>query len=188
MPRHKLVFVAFAALTALFVSLAWADNPNFDFAFAEFESGFSFIASEAKTLAAAESVDLAPAGPPGSNLIVTFREVGLGNTERVEYKASADGTAVYVCINGGDKNPHATNKTFASGLVDTFGSFTASRNGNIKGSLLLPPADKGTFSCPSGQSLVLVEVSFTDVAITDTTNGVSQGIPGTFKKTLVNLP
>jgi hypothetical protein len=188
MPRLKLVFAAVAALTALFVSLARADNPHFDYAFAALESSVSVVASEAKTLAAAESVDLALAGPPGSNLIVTFKEVGLGNAQRVEYNASADGTAVYACINGGGTNPRATNKAFVAGPVGSLGSFTAGHNGNIEGSLLLPPVDKGTFGCPPGQSLVLVEVSFADVAITDATNGVSQGIPGTFKKTLVTLP
>jgi hypothetical protein len=186
MRRHMLV-AAFAALAALIVSRAWADNPHFDFASAAFDSGFSLVTPEAKTLASA-SLDLAPPGPPGSNLIVSFREVGLGNTERVDYAAGAQGTAVYACINGGDKHPRATNKTIVTSLVGTSGSLTATGNGNIDGSLLLPPAGPGTLSCPRGHSLVLVEVSFTNVAIADTTNSVSQGIPGTFKKTLVNLP
>jgi hypothetical protein len=187
MPRHTLVVAAFAVLTAFFVARAWADNPHFDFADAAFDSGFSLVTLEAKTLPPA-SLDLAPPGPPGSNLIVSFREVGLGNTERVDYAAGAQGTAVYACINGGDKNPRATNKTIVTSLVGTSGSFTATGNGNVTGSLLLPPAVPGTLSCPRGHSLVLVEVSFADVAIADTTNGVNQGIPGTFKKTLVNLP
>lgn len=187
MLRRTLVIAAFVALTAVFVSRAWADNPHFDFASAAFDTGFSFLSLEAKTLEPA-SLDLAPPGPPGSNLIVTFREVGLGNTGRVDYAAGAQGTAIYACINGGDKHPRASNKTIVSSLVGTTGSFTATRNGHIEGSLLLPPPPPGALACPRGHSVVLVEVGFTNVAIADTTNGVNEGIPGAFKKTLVTLP
>jgi hypothetical protein len=37
-----------------------------------------------------------------------------------------------------------------------------------------------TNSRPPGQSLQLASVSYTNVAITDTTNGVTEPIPGTF--------
>ena len=51
----------------------------------------------------------------------------------------------------------------------------------------MPPLGPGSFSCPSGQDLVLASVSYTNVRITDTTNNVFKDIPGTFTLTLVNL-
>lgn len=39
-------------------------------------------------------------------------------------------------------------------------------------------ASTGRLSCPSGQTLQLALVSYTNVAITDTTNGVTEPIPG----------
>jgi hypothetical protein len=93
--------------------------------------------------------------------------------------ASADATATYVCVNRGGGNPSAQNKTTVAGPVSETGQFSSGKNGQVTASLTIdpPPSD---ISCPPGQSLELAQVSYTNVAITDVTNNVTEPIPGTF--------
>jgi hypothetical protein len=112
------------------------------------------------------------------NLIVSFREAGLGNRD-VTLVASAQATAVYQCINNGGKNPSAENKHSVVASVTNVGTFTP-KNGSVRGSLTLVPPGPGNFSCPSGQTLTLISVTYTSVRVTDTTNNVSVNIPGTY--------
>jgi len=116
----------------------------------------------------------------GTNLIVSFKEAGLGDNQLITYVASADATATYVCVNRGGANPSAQNKTTVSGPVSATGTFSSGKNGQVTASLTLNPPSAGGFSCPPGQSLQIAEVSYTNVAITDTTNNVTESIPGTF--------
>ena len=60
------------------------------------------------------------------------------------------------------------------------GTFSSGKNGQVTSSLTLNPPGPGSFSCPSGQSLQIAQVSYTNVAITDTTNDITEPIPGTF--------
>jgi hypothetical protein len=116
------------------------------------------------------------------NLIVSFKEAGLGNNALIAYAANADATATYACINGGGNHPKATNKETVNGPVTATGTFSSGKNGSISQSLTLEPPSPGSFSCPGGQTLVLASVSYTNVTITDTTNGVTEDIPGTFAR------
>ena len=116
----------------------------------------------------------------GTNLVVDFKEAGLGTNQLIRYTASADSTVTYVCVNRGGANPSASNKTTISGPVSASGSFSSGKNGQVTASLTLNPPGPGSFSCPSGQSLQIAQVSYTNVAITDTTNGITEPIPGTF--------
>jgi hypothetical protein len=114
-------------------------------------------------------------------LVVSFDETGLGNGN-VNYTLSANGAAVYACFNKGGKNPSATNKVGPSALDVAEGTFKA-KNGRVQGSLLAGPPGSGTFSCPSGQDMVLACVKYTNVVLTDTTNQVSPDeITGTFAR------
>jgi hypothetical protein len=108
-----------------------------------------------------------------------FKEAGLGTNQNINYVLSADGTATWVCVNKGGSNPSAQNKTTVNGPVSASGTFNSGKNGNVNGSLTLspPPSD---ISCPNGQSLQLASASYTNVVITDTTNNISEPIPGTF--------
>jgi hypothetical protein len=118
---------------------------------------------------------------PDGSLTVSFKEAGLGDNQLIDYRATADASATYVCVNNGGGHPSATNKTTVSGPVSKTGTFNSGKNGNITASLTLspPPAPApGDFSCPSGQTLQLAKVSYTNVAITDTTNGITASIPG----------
>lgn len=112
-------------------------------------------------------------------LTVSWKEAGLGDNQNISYVASADATATYVCVNRGGANPSAQNKTTVAGPVSAEGTFSSGKNGQITASLTVspPPSD---ISCPPGQSLQLAEVSYTNVSITDTTNGITETIPGTF--------
>ena len=117
----------------------------------------------------------------GANLVVSFKEAGLGTNQLINYTASADATATYVCVNRGGANPSASNKTTVSGPVSASGTFSSGKNGNVTASLtLMPPLPPATFSCPNGQRQATAQVSYTNVAITDTTTGITEPIPGTF--------
>ena len=109
-------------------------------------------------------------------LDVNFKEAGLGTNQLIDYVASADGTAVYVCVNGGNKNPSAANKETVNGPVTAAGSFSSGKNGQVTATLTLSPPSAGDFSCPPGQKLQVASVSYTNVTITDTTNGVSESL------------
>lgn len=107
-------------------------------------------------------------------LLVAFDESGLGN-ENITYSLTASATASYACINGGGKNPSAANKRTVAGQVTTGGTFQA-KNGRVMASLATGPLSAGTFTCPSGQRLVLASVSYTNIVLTDTTNGATRNV------------
>ena len=139
------------------------------------------LAPAAVALAAKPHYVSASAARSGDNLVVSFKEAGLGNNQLITEQASAFGTATYLCINGGGHNPSAANKRTVSGLVTRSGNFRSDKNGSVTGSLTINPPGPGDFSCPSGQRLTgPLNVSYTSVSITDTTNNVSTTIPGTF--------
>ncbi|MDP9225054.1 MAG: hypothetical protein M3P18_14640, partial [Actinomycetota bacterium] len=111
----------------------------------------------------------------GSNLVVNFKEAGLasGSVETITIDATA--TTTYECVNGGGKNPAASNKTTTVTHVSESGTFTADKNGNVVGSLTLSPptaADLG-FSCPPGQTVTFVSVTYSNISITDSTSGAT---------------
>ncbi len=117
------------------------------------------------------------------NLVATFKEAGLGTTVSTEtINLSADSTATYACINGGGNHPKASNKETVSGPVSNTGKFPV-RNGQTKGSITVAPTGPGSFSCPSGQKLVLAFVSYTNVTLTGLA-GDTANIPGTFSACL----
>jgi hypothetical protein len=122
----------------------------------------------------------ASASLSGTSLNVSFKESGLGNDQLITYVASASATATYVCVNRGGANPSAANKTTVTAPVSATGTFSSGKNGTISQTLTISPPGPGSFSCPSGQSLELAQVSYTNVSITDTTNDVTESIPGTF--------
>jgi hypothetical protein len=121
----------------------------------------------------------------GSTLVCNFKETGLesGSVETVACDATAETT--YECVNGGGKNPSASNKTTTVSDVGNTGTFPADKNGNIVGSVRVTPpsASQLGFSCPSGQTVTFVGVTYTDVSVTDTVTGASLNLPGTFSYT-----
>ncbi len=106
----------------------------------------------------------------GGALVVNWDEAGVGQ-QQVNYTLTADATAIYACINGGDNHPKASNKETTAGQVSAGGTFTPN-NGRVQQSLSAGPLSAGGFTCPSGQRLVLAKVTYTNIVLTDTTNNV----------------
>lgn len=120
------------------------------------------------------------------NLVCSFKEAGLGTTVTTEaVTCSADSTAVYACINGGNNHPKAANKETVGGPVSGGGNFPV-RNGQTTGSITVSPVGPGSFSCPSGQTLVLASVSYTNITLTGLA-GDTATVPGTLSKTFFNV-
>jgi hypothetical protein len=159
MARFARIAAVLAALilTLAFAAVAQADSPHF--------------------------VKASAAGPNNAGqLVVSFKEAGLGDNQLISYLASAEATATYACINGGENHPQAANKETVTEPVSATGSFSSGKNGSISQSLTLNPPAAAEFTCPPGQRRVLASVTYFDVAISDTTNGLTEGIPGTFSR------
>jgi len=121
------------------------------------------------------SAAFATSGSSGA-LVVAFDEAGVGQ-QQVDYSLHiTTATATYACINGGDNHPKAANKETFSSSVTTKASFQP-ENGRVQGSITVPAISAGSFSCPSGQSLVLASVSYSGITLTDLTNNVSTSVP-----------
>jgi hypothetical protein len=150
MRKVTLFLTAVGAATALAVPVAHADSPHFVRADGSLNSD--------------------------GTLDVSFKEAGLGTNQLITYVASADGTAVYVCVNKGGANPSASNKTTVSGPVSATGQFSSGKNGQVSAALTLSPPTSGDFSCPKGQTAAVASVTYTGVTITDMTNNVSASL------------
>ena len=113
------------------------------------------------------SVDTATGG-----LLINIDEAGVGQTT-VDYTGSFTASATYQCFNNGGKHPKAGNKETVGSTVTA--NFTENpTNGRVQASITVSgtPVAQGSFTCPSGQNLFLVDVSYTGT-LTDTTNTVS---------------
>ncbi len=126
------------------------------------------------------------------NLVVSWKEAGLGDNQLIDYQATAFATAECTCVTNSGRCPKAANKVTTSGEVSAFGSFSSGKNGNITASLTVepppcPPSDPPT--CGSGQHLVLSAVTYTDISLTDLTNGIpASGLPTSLSKTFFVCP
>jgi hypothetical protein len=156
MRRIYFAMAAATALVALTVGSAMAGPPQ--------TSGAHFMS-------ASGSVDSSGA------LVVSFDEAGVG-TSSITYTLTADATATYACINGGGNHPKAANKETHAGAATGGGTFEP-KHGRVTGALSAGPISAGSFTCPSGQRLVLAAVSYTNIVLTDTQNNVSVSIADT---------
>lgn len=125
----------------------------------------------------------------GDDAQVCFKEAGLGTNQQINYIASADGTATYVCVNSGGQCPNAANKVTVSGPVTTPATFSSGKNGSISQCLTLNAPGPGSFSCPAGQTLTLADVTFTNIKIRDDSFGIEKtATPSTLAATLFVCP
>ena len=97
-------------------------------------------------------------------LTVSGKEAGLGDEAQIHVVLSA--TAL--CINGGGNHPKAVNKA----SVSAAGDFPV-QNGKADWTLSVTATFQPECSPP-------MTVAFTDVTVTDTTNGLTKSFPGTF--------
>ena len=108
--------------------------------------------------------DTLTASRTANTLTVSGKEAGLGNEEQVHIEV----TATALCINGGGNHPKAVNKASVSA-----GENFPVQNGKANFSLSLT----ATFQ-PECQPPMTVE--FTNVTVTDSTNGITTTLKGTF--------
>jgi hypothetical protein len=104
------------------------------------------------------------ASSAGNTLTVTGKEAGLGDEAQIHVELSA--TAL--CINRGGNHPQAANKT----SVSAAGDFPV-QNGKANFTLTATATFQPECSPP-------MTVRFTDVTVTDTTNGLTHTFTGTF--------
>ena len=133
--------------------------------------GVAVVATAA--IAASPKFLRAPSASLGSpKVIVKWTEVGLGLTESVDYIASATAAARYQCVNRGNNCPAASNKEDVLSDLSVGGTFSVDKNGRISASMIIP-APPATLVCPGNQVVGVVSVVFTDIRLTDVTNGIS---------------
>jgi hypothetical protein len=113
------------------------------------------------------------------SLNVCFKIAGLGSNQTIDVTASAHADAVYACKNNGQQCPNAANKVNVQSDVSATGTFTSGKNGSIRASLTVDPPDT-TLTCPGGQKLVLVSVSYTNVTVSAPGANDCDPSPGTF--------
>jgi hypothetical protein len=141
MRRSAIVLVGALVVVALGAQASLADSPHF--------------------LSANSSISSSTGA-----LTVSFKEVGLGTTVATEQVTlSVDlATAVYQCWNNGGHHPKAGNKETVSESLETTGSFPV-RNGQTTGSISAGPPSQGDFACPAGQTLFLMEVTYSGITV-----------------------
>jgi hypothetical protein len=156
MKRTSILTLAVIALSSFMAITVWAASPHF------INCSASGVNSD-------------------GTLNACFKIAGLGDNQTLTVTASATATAVYGCLNHGQQCPNAANKISVQGNVSASGTFTSGKNGQITACLTVdPPPPPSTFSCPKGQDLVLVSVSYTNVSVSAPGAGSCNTSPGTF--------
>jgi len=137
---------------------------------ASFALLFTVVMSVGVVLADSANFHYANASANGLQLSVSFKETGLGNSGAsfVTIDVNADATATYQCFNNGGNHPKAGNKTTVNGPVGGAGNFPVT-SGQTTGVITVSLPGPGSFSCPSGQHLVLESGTFSNITITDVT-------------------
>jgi hypothetical protein len=152
--RLSVMVSAFAVAALGFATAATADSPHFLYANASVSSSTGA-------------------------LTVAFKDAGLG-TGVSSVKVTLHVTtarATYQCFNNGGKHPQAGNKETVSHSLTVTGNFPV-RHGATTGSLSAGPPDQGSFTCPSGQTLYLVDtVSYSGITVSDDTGNTANATP-----------
>ena len=149
-----------------------------------FVMAFAFLSpSQAQN---AHFVRAGAAGPDAAgNLVVSFKIAGLGDNQTITVTTSGNATAVYACQNNGGNFPSDPKKTAVSGPVSATGDFTSGKNGTVSNSLTLMPPPNTALTCPGGQHVVLVSVSYSNVQVSSP--GIGTVSLGTFSRTFFNI-
>jgi hypothetical protein len=117
--------------------------------------------------------------PTTGALTVNFHEAGLGANETVDITLTGEAHAVYQWFNHGGNHPQGV-----PFVVDTTfslsGTFTSDQNGQIDGSFTVNPPGLTEFLATNHAAnwVPSLSVAYTNVVVTDTTNGVSTADAG----------
>jgi hypothetical protein len=136
-------------------------------------SGVALAASSAYFVSASTSIN------SNGFLVVTFKEAGLTPGDSVTYNLSAYATAEYSCVSQGHGRKLSTAGTSAAQTVSSTATMDVGKNGRVVGGLAAAPPDPSGFSCPSGSSLQLANVTYTGVALSDMTTPLGASLTGT---------
>jgi hypothetical protein len=124
------------------------------------------------------------------DLEFNFKEAGLG-LGATDYLASADATTTCTCVNKGGQCPKAANKVTFSEEVSTEGTFSP-KHGTVSATLVVTAPEcpsSAPPTCGGGQTLKLSAITYTDISLADTTNGVSAtGLPSSQSATFFTCP
>ena len=113
----------------------------------------------------------------GGALTVAFKDAGLGTgVSSIAVTLNANATADYQCWNNGGKHPRAGNKETVEGPLSNTDDFPV-RHGQVTASLTVGPPSQGSFTCPSGQTLYLMSVTYSDIVVSDATGNSSGATP-----------
>jgi hypothetical protein len=154
-PMRKLssAVLAVVAMFVLGATTVLADSPHFLYANASIDSGGA--------------------------LTVAFKDAGLGTgLSSVKVTLHADANAVYQCWNNGGKHPKAGNKETVAGPLVNTGDF-AVNHGQVTASISVGPLGPGSFACPSGQTLYLMSITYSNIVVSDETGNSASATPST---------
>ena len=169
--RSAVLALAACAALAVGVTAAWAGFPNFKQADSTFDAGTTTKGGKPTAPTAGDSTRVLAAAAPSpvsAAIYVHFRATGInGSPTFVPY---ADGTQAWACGNNGGGWP-ADPKKF-EGPVNVLGSqlsVQADRNGRIiytGDELAIILSAPGGFSCPNGQTALLVGLNLSKLVLT----------------------
>jgi len=154
MKKLSILTCTMIALSGFVAITVWADSPHF-----------------LRTSASGVNSD--------GTLNVCFKIAGLGANESLTVTAGATADATYGCLNRGGQCPNAANKVNVQSDVSASGTFTSGKNGSITACLTVDPPPT-SLTCPGGQKLVLVSVSYTNANVSAPGAGTASVPPGTF--------
>lgn len=105
-------------------------------------------------------------------LCVSFKENDVG--KEIKFVLSAQGFANFECVHLGANNPVVASKETVAAFVSTDESIKP-KSGKIEATICIDKSfpTAGDFKCPFGQTLVLRSVTYKNIVLTDTTNGIS---------------
>ncbi|KAH7492907.1 hypothetical protein H9L39_02320 [Fusarium oxysporum f. sp. albedinis] len=103
---------------------------------------------------------------------VEWTETGLGNNQNINYRIEAGASSTWACfINAGK----ISNKQNFREPVEKSVTHNSGKNGRVDAVEIIGPVPPSSgFSCPPGQDTFLLGVSYANVMVTDTTNGVKE--------------
>ena len=155
MKRLNFLTLTMIALAGFMAITVWAANPHF------INCGANGVNSN-------------------GTLRACFKISGLGDSQNVTVTASATANATYGCLNRGGQCPNAANKVNVQADVGSTGTFPSGKNGSVTACLTVDPPPT-TLTCPGGQRLVLVSVSYSNVTMSsDASADTCAASPGTF--------
>jgi hypothetical protein len=116
------------------------------------------------------------------DLVISFKEAGLGDTVLIDYTVTGDGSGQYQWFNKGGNKPQGQPFQTDPVAVSGSGSFASGRNGQVTGTIVcegsVPPPPQDFLDANHASNWVAkLTVTYDSIVLTDTTDGVSITVP-----------